>query len=168
VEPSLQHSQGDCDRVRTFVDQEKAIGKFDEPLQRLCVELKVKSVSVAWESLRTELHGQQFFCAGPPLRALPRERPCVLLIDFPEQVCLQAPFLKEACPNRRKVRLGIAQRGRRCVDRVGAEDEIVLVRDGRTEHEFGVGSRLELDRFARRLESREIPAPQFIGNRYVA
>jgi len=43
------------------VDEEKAIGKFDEPLQRLCVELKAKSSNVDWDSLRTELHGQQFF-----------------------------------------------------------------------------------------------------------
>ena len=30
------------------INEEKAIGKFDEPLQRLCVELKAKSVSVDW------------------------------------------------------------------------------------------------------------------------
>jgi MoxR-like ATPase len=56
------------------IDEEKAIGKFDEPLQRLCVELKSKSANVHWESLRTELHGQQFFSAGPLLRALQCER----------------------------------------------------------------------------------------------
>ncbi|MFZ0796657.1 MAG: AAA family ATPase, partial [Terriglobales bacterium] len=63
------------------INEEKAIGKFDEPLQRLCVELKSKSASVDWESLRTELHGQQFFSAGPLLRALQCDKPCVLLID---------------------------------------------------------------------------------------
>ncbi|MGB6479090.1 MAG: MoxR family ATPase, partial [Candidatus Sulfotelmatobacter sp.] len=68
------------------INEEKAIGKFDEPLQRLCVELKSKSASVDWESLRTELHGQQFFCAGPLLRALQCERPCVLLIDELDKV----------------------------------------------------------------------------------
>jgi len=31
------------------INEEKAIGKFDESLQRLCVELKAKSVSVDWE-----------------------------------------------------------------------------------------------------------------------
>ena len=40
---------------------------------------------------------------------------------------LQTAFLNEVRPNRRKVRLGIAQRGGRCVNRVGADDEIVLV-----------------------------------------
>ena len=31
------------------INEEKAIGKFDEPLQRLCVELRAKSASVDWE-----------------------------------------------------------------------------------------------------------------------
>ncbi|MGO9165816.1 MAG: AAA family ATPase [Candidatus Sulfotelmatobacter sp.] len=35
------------------INEEKAIGKFDEPLQRLCVELKTKSSGVDWESLQT-------------------------------------------------------------------------------------------------------------------
>jgi MoxR-like ATPase len=68
------------------INEEKAIGKFDEPLQKLCVELKAKSVSVDWESLRTELHSQQFFGAGPLLRALQCEKPCVLLIDELDKV----------------------------------------------------------------------------------
>ena len=68
------------------INEEKAIGKFDEPLQRLCVELKAKSASVDWESLRTELHSQQFFGAGPLLRALQCGRPCVLLIDELDKV----------------------------------------------------------------------------------
>jgi len=68
------------------INEEKAIGKFDEPLQRLCVELKAKSASVDWESLRTELHSQQFFGAGPLLRALQCEKPCVLLIDELDKV----------------------------------------------------------------------------------
>ena len=68
------------------INEEKAIGKFDEPLQRLCVELKSKSANVDWESLRTELHSQQFFSAGPLLRALHCERPCVLLIDELDKV----------------------------------------------------------------------------------
>ncbi|MCU1338049.1 MAG: Carbon monoxide oxidation accessory protein CoxD [Bryobacterales bacterium] len=42
------------------VNEEKAIGKFDEPLQRLCVELKAKSRDFDWESVRTELHSQAF------------------------------------------------------------------------------------------------------------
>jgi hypothetical protein len=68
------------------INEEKAIGKFDEPLQRLCVELKAKSHDFDWESVRTELHSQQFFSAGPLLRALQYERPCVLLIDELDKV----------------------------------------------------------------------------------
>lgn len=81
------------------INEEKAIGKFDEPLQRLCVELKAKSANVDWESLRTELHSQQFFGAGPLLRALQCERPCVLLIDELDKVdhAFEAQSFKRAC-----------------------------------------------------------------------
>jgi MoxR-like ATPase len=68
------------------IDEEKAIGKFDESLQRLFVELRSKSTNVDWESLQIELHGQQFFSAGPLLRALQYEKPCVLLIDELDKV----------------------------------------------------------------------------------
>jgi len=68
------------------INEEKAIGKFDEPLQRLCVELKSKSNGVDWASLQLELHGRQFFTAGPLLSAIEYERPCVLLIDELDKV----------------------------------------------------------------------------------
>lgn len=68
------------------VNEEKAIGKFDEPLQRLCVELKAKCGNIDWESLQIELHGRQFFIAGPLLTALEYEKPCVLLIDELDKV----------------------------------------------------------------------------------
>jgi MoxR-like ATPase len=68
------------------INEEKAIGKFDEPLQRLCVELRAKSANVDWDSLQTELHSQQFFSAGPLLRALQYDKPCVLLIDELDKV----------------------------------------------------------------------------------
>jgi MoxR-like ATPase len=68
------------------IDEEKAIGKFDEPLQRLCVELKAKSSGIDWESLQIELHGRRFFIAGPLLSALENEKPCVLLIDELDKV----------------------------------------------------------------------------------
>lgn len=68
------------------INEEKAIGKFDESLQRLFVELRSKSTNVDWECLQIELHGQQFFSAGPLLRALQYERPCVLLIDELDKV----------------------------------------------------------------------------------
>jgi MoxR-like ATPase len=68
------------------INEEKAIGKFDEPLQRLCVELRAKSSHIDWASLRTELHSQDFFTAGPLMRALLSETPCVLLIDELDKV----------------------------------------------------------------------------------
>ena len=68
------------------ITDEKAIGKFDEPLQRLCVELKSKSAHLNWESIQDELHGRQFFTAGPLLRALESEKSCVLLIDELDKV----------------------------------------------------------------------------------
>ena len=68
------------------INEEKAIGKFDEALQRLCVELKARSPSVDWDALQTELHGRQLFSAGPLLRALQCEKPCVLLIDELDKV----------------------------------------------------------------------------------
>src|SRR5712692_9163863 len=68
------------------IDEAKAIGRFDESLQRLCVELKAKSTSVEWDSLQTELHARQFFIAGPLLRALEYEKACVLLIDELDKV----------------------------------------------------------------------------------
>jgi len=63
------------------------------------------------------------------------------------------------------MRLGIAKRDRRRMDRVMPQDEIVLVRSGRAENELGIGQRFEFDRFARRLESREVPVPQFVRRR---
>lgn len=40
------------------INEEKAIGKFDEPLQRLAVELRSKSGSIEWEALQQELHSE--------------------------------------------------------------------------------------------------------------
>src|SRR2546430_10041324 len=58
----------------------------------------------------------------------------------PGASALQTAFFNEALPDRRNVRLGIGKRLRRCVDRVVAEDEIVLVRSGRAENEIGRAS----------------------------
>lgn len=68
------------------INEEKAIGRFDEALQRLCVELKAKSGGMDWASLRTELHSLEFFNAGPLMRALLCPTPCVLLVDEIDKV----------------------------------------------------------------------------------
>ncbi len=68
------------------INEEKAIGKFDEALQSLCVELTAKTGDVDWASLRAELHSQDFFIAGALMRALVCQKPCVLLIDELDKV----------------------------------------------------------------------------------
>ncbi len=68
------------------INEEKAIGKFDESLQRLWVELLSKSGNLNWETVKQEIHGEQFFSAGPLLRALRHEKRCVLLIDELDKV----------------------------------------------------------------------------------
>jgi len=68
------------------INEEKAIGKFDESMQRLCIELRAKCTVVDWDLLRSELQSLKFFVAGPLLRALQHDRPCVLLIDELDKV----------------------------------------------------------------------------------
>jgi MoxR-like ATPase len=78
----------EVERLQCFegINEEKAIGRFDEALQRLAVELRSKSGQVEWESLKQELHSLDFFTAGPLLRALQYPKPCVLLIDEVDKV----------------------------------------------------------------------------------
>jgi MoxR-like ATPase len=68
------------------INEEKAIGKFDEALQRLAAELRSKSGPIDWEPLKQELHSQRFFSAVPLLRALHHPKRCVLLIDELDKV----------------------------------------------------------------------------------
>jgi MoxR-like ATPase len=78
----------EVERLQCFegINEEKAIGRFDEALQRLAVELRSKSGPVEWEQLKQELHGLKFFSAGPLLRALQYSQRCVLLIDELDKV----------------------------------------------------------------------------------
>ncbi|HET9216908.1 MAG TPA: AAA family ATPase, partial [Terriglobia bacterium] len=63
------------------VNEDKAIGKFDEALQRLFLEAGTAHIGGDWEAIRQELHGLEFFTKGPLLRALLyEEKPCVLLV----------------------------------------------------------------------------------------
>lgn len=70
----------EVERLQCFegINEEKAIRKFDEVLQKLTVELRSKSCPVEWEPLKQELHSLNFFSAGPLLRALQYPKPCVL------------------------------------------------------------------------------------------
>ena len=77
------------ERLQCYVgiNEEKAIGKFDETLQRLYLESTPAHRGGEWESIRQELHGLSFFTEGPLLRALlQEERPCVLLVDEIDKV----------------------------------------------------------------------------------
>jgi MoxR-like ATPase len=69
------------------ITEEKAIGKFDEALQRLFLETRRECLGEDWGAIRERLHSLDFFSEGPLLRALRRRnRPCVLLIDELDKV----------------------------------------------------------------------------------
>src|SRR6266702_2371925 len=67
------------------VTEEKAIGQFDEGLQRLYMEFS-KGQHESWQAVQGGLKGRDFFRPGPLMRALECERPCVLLIDELDKV----------------------------------------------------------------------------------
>ena len=69
------------------ITEDKAIGKFDEALQRLFLETQGDRLSEDWDAIRMRLHSIDFFAEGPLLRALRyRDRPCVLLVDELDKV----------------------------------------------------------------------------------
>ena len=68
------------------IGEEKAIGKFDESLQRLWVEVVARGAKIDWKQFGAELHAQEFFIPGPLLRALQHHSPCVLLVDELDKV----------------------------------------------------------------------------------
>jgi MoxR-like ATPase len=69
------------------ISEEKAIGKFDEGLQKLFLETQSESLKKDWSELRQRLHTLDFFSEGPLIRALRyQNRPCVLLIDELDKV----------------------------------------------------------------------------------
>ena len=78
----------EVERLQCFegINEDKAIGKFDESLQRLAVEMRLRSGQIEWEPFKQELHSLDFFTAGPLLRALQCSDPCVLLIDEIDKV----------------------------------------------------------------------------------
>src|SRR6266581_9755095 len=80
------------ERLQCYVgiNEDEAIGKFDEGLQRLFLEARTSRISGDWEAIRQELHGLEFFTKGPLLRALLHDdKPCVLLVDEIDKVDLE-------------------------------------------------------------------------------
>jgi hypothetical protein len=80
------------------VSEDKAIGRFDEGLQRLYMEFS-KGQHENWQTVQASLKGRDFFRPGPLMRALECERPCVLLIDELDKVDdgFEAQAFKRAC-----------------------------------------------------------------------
>jgi len=77
------------ERLQCFpgITEEKAIGQFDEPLQKLFLETYAEDLTKDWNTTRKQLHTLAFFAEGPLVRALRYEdRPCVLLIDEIDKV----------------------------------------------------------------------------------
>ena len=69
------------------ITEDKAIGRFDEALQKLFLETQSDNLAKDWNGIRQRLHTLDFFVEGPLLRALRYpERPCVLLIDEIDKV----------------------------------------------------------------------------------
>jgi len=72
------------------VTEDKAIGRFDESLQRLYMEFSKgqnpNGKAGSWRELQANLKGRDFFRPGPLMRALECEKPCVLLIDEIDKV----------------------------------------------------------------------------------
>lgn len=69
------------------ISEEKAIGKFDEALQKLFLETQGESLKKDWSEVRQRLHTLDFFSEGPLIRALRyQNRPCVLLVDELDKV----------------------------------------------------------------------------------
>jgi MoxR-like ATPase len=71
------------ERLQCYVgiSEEKAIGKFDEALQKLFLETQSESLKKDWNEVRQRLHTLDFFAEGPLVRALRHKDPCVLLVD---------------------------------------------------------------------------------------
>jgi hypothetical protein len=90
------------ERLQCYVGitEDKAIGKFDEALQRLFLETQGDDLEKDWGEIRRRLHTLDFFAEGPLLRALRyEERPCVLLIDELDKVDqeFEAQAFKRSC-----------------------------------------------------------------------
>lgn len=83
-----QAGQTIIERLQCYegITEEKAIGRFDLALQELFLRTQGEGVGTDWDSIRNHLHSLNFFVQGPLLRALVRDRPCVLLIDEVDKV----------------------------------------------------------------------------------
>src|SRR3989475_784324 len=82
-------AETDVERLQCYVgiNEEKAIGRFDEALQQLFLQSGTVHIGGDWEAIRKLLHELEFFTKGPLVRALLYEaKPCVLLVDEIDKV----------------------------------------------------------------------------------
>src|SRR5436190_8429991 len=82
-------AETDVERLQCYVgiNEEKAIGRFDEALQQLFLQSGAVHINGDWEAIRKLLHELEFFTKGPLLRPLLYEaKPCVLLVDEIDKV----------------------------------------------------------------------------------
>jgi hypothetical protein len=71
------------ERVQCYqgITEEKTMGKFEEAVQRLFVEVQGKQLDDAWSEIRDRLHALDFVAEGPLVSALTHsEQPCARLI----------------------------------------------------------------------------------------
>jgi MoxR-like ATPase len=69
------------------IAEDKAIGKFDDGLQRLFLDTQKDVIGRDWDAIRKHLHSLDFFAEGPLLRALRHTpKPSVLLVDELDKV----------------------------------------------------------------------------------
>ena len=89
------------ERIQCYqgITEEKIIGRFDESLQRLFLEVQGRKLGDEWNEIQNRLHTLDFFVQGPLLRALRyTERPCVLLVDEIDKTTQEIEaFFLECC-----------------------------------------------------------------------
>ena len=69
------------------ITEEKAIGRFDESLQKLYLDTQRDLLGQDWDWIGRRVHSIDFFAEGPLMRSLRYKRgPCVLLIDELDKV----------------------------------------------------------------------------------
>ena len=89
------------ERIQCYqgITEEKIIGRFDESLQRLFLEVQGRKLGDEWNEIQNRLHTLDFFVQGPLLRALRySERPCVLLVDEIDKTTQEIEaFFLECC-----------------------------------------------------------------------
>ena len=64
------------------ITEDKAIGKFDEALQKLFLETQSENLTKDWDDTRQRLHTLDFFVEGPLLRVVGRRAATQLGCEF--------------------------------------------------------------------------------------